>query len=327
MNNQEQQTNSTPAPPVKPVRPVNTDQKAKINKPGEDIMYNIVILGIGLSVICIIGYFFLGWNKDLKINIPINGDTIKKIISYASSKTTATMPIPGTTTTPKPGTAATGTGVIIGTDVNVRTGASMQSKVIDTFGFGENVTVIEVQGEWAKVRRANGVECYVAKKYLGTREDFNRKTGKQIATAPNIPSGAKMVAYHSSADQEGSYIHSGSLAVDGNVKSCWSEGVKGLGVGENIEIQFNDTYRVNGMNIWIGHQKTRELFYQNARPTAIRVAGSDGSSEVYRLNDTFGGQRVPFKYPITVSKLYLVVEQVARGSTYEDTCIAEVNFF
>ena len=319
MNNQEQQTNSSPVQPVRPVKPVNSNQKANINKPEEDIMYKIVILGIGVSVVCIIGYFLFGWNKDLKINIPIDGDTIKKITTSEPSKTPAS--------TPAAVPAPTRTGVIIGTDVNVRTGASMQSKVIDTFGFGENVAVIDIQGDWARVRRANGVECYVAKKYLGTQEDFDRKTGKQITTAPNIPADAKMVAYHSSADNEKGYIHSAMLAVDGNPNTCWSEGVKGLGIGENIEIQFNSAYRVNGMNIWIGHQKTRDLFYQNARPVAIRVLGSDGSSEVYRLSDTMGGQRVPFKYPITVNKLKLVVVQVARGSTYEDTCIAEVNFF
>ena len=134
-------------------------------------------------------------------------------------------------------------------------------------------------------------------------------------------------AYHSSADQEGNYVHSAKLAVDGNTSTCWSEGVKGLGIGENIEIHFNGNYKVNGMNIWIGHQKSQNLFYQNARPIALRVIGSDGSSEVYNLRDTFGGQRVNFKQPITVNKVKLVVERVAPGNKYEDTCIAEVNFF
>ena len=134
-------------------------------------------------------------------------------------------------------------------------------------------------------------------------------------------------AYHSSADQEGNYLHSAKLAVDGNTSTCWSEGVRGLGIGENIEIHFNGNYKVNGMNIWIGHQKSQNLFYQNARPIALRVIGSDGSSEVYNLRDTFGGQRVAFKQPITVNKVKLVVERVAPGNKYEDTCIAEVNFF
>ena len=183
-----------------------------------------------------------------------------------------------------------------------------------------------------------------------TDKDANAKTekdaknageNKQDSNTNNANAGAKNAdnaaaanvpiviagAYHSSADQEGSYVHSAKLAVDGNPSSCWSEGVKGLGIDENIEIHFNATCKVSGMNIWIGHQKSEALFYQNARPVALRVVGSDGSSEVYKLKDTFGSQRVEFKQPITVNKIKLVVQEVARGSKYEDTSIAEVNFF
>ena len=151
---------------------------------------------------------------------------------------------------------------------------------------------------------------------------------KQSATANNS-NGPIVIAgaYHSSADQEGNYVHSAKLAVDGNASTCWSEGVKGVGIGENIEIHFNGNYKVSGMDIWIGHQKSEALFYQNARPVVLRIVGSDGSEEVYNLNDTFGSQRVIFKNPITVNKIKLVVERVAMGSKYEDTCIAEVKFF
>ena len=103
--------------------------------------------------------------------------------------------------------------------------------------------------------------------------------------------------------------------------------MQGLGIGENIAIHFNGTYKVSGMNIWIGHQKTEDLFYKNARPIAVRVIGSDGSNEVYNLNDMFGVQRVNFKNPINASNIKIVVEKVAPGNKYEDTCIAEVKFF
>ena len=215
---------------------------------------------------------------------------------------------------------------VIGTDVNVRTNASMQADVVGTYALGEKVLVLAELGEWVKVKRSNGMECFISKKFLGTQEDLNRRMGKQT-TAPNIPAGAVVNAYHSSADQEGSYVHSGRLAVDGNTNTCWSEGVKGLGIGQNIEIHFNGKYRVNGMNIWIGHQKSQQLFYQNARPTAVRIVGSDGSNEVYYLNDTFGMQRVNFRYPITVNIVKVVIERVAPGNKYEDTCIAEISFF
>ena len=148
-----------------------------------------------------------------------------------------------------------------------------------------------------------------------------------VQQAQPIRPGTVAKAYHSSADKEGSYVHSAALAVDGNPASCWSEGVPGLGIGENIVFHFNGTYKVCGMNIWIGHQKSQSLFYQNARPTSVRIEGSDGSSEVYSLKDTFGAQRVDFKKPIDTNLIKIVVEQVVPGNKYQDTCIAEVSFF
>lgn len=150
------------------------------------------------------------------------------------------------------------------------------------------------------------------------------------SSAPAVPpvsTSAITNAYHSSADQEGNYLHSALLTVDGNPSTCWSEGVPGLGIGENIVIHFNGTYKVSGMNIWIGHQKSEALFYQNARPRSVRVMGSDGSSEVYFLSDSFGMQRVNFRRPINTSLVKIIVDQVMPGNKYEDTCIAEVSFF
>lgn len=146
-------------------------------------------------------------------------------------------------------------------------------------------------------------------------------------TFPQITSNAIVNASHSSADHEGNYIHSASLAIDGNIQSCWSEGAPEWGLGEFITIYFDGTYKVSGMNIWTGHQKSLELFRQNGRPVAVRVIGSDGSNEQYYLEDRFGMQRVIFRYPINVQNVRITVEGISPGSKYKDTCIAEVNFF
>lgn len=150
---------------------------------------------------------------------------------------------------------------------------------------------------------------------------------QQAPVVPKISNNAIIGASHSSADQEGSYIHSASLAVDGNTASCWSEGVPGLGIGESITVNFNGTYEVNGMLIWPGHQKTDALFYQNARPTVIKVVGSNGYSERCYIADRFGIQRINFNRPMNVSSIQLIVEQAKPGTKYADTCIAEVEFF
>ena len=154
----------------------------------------------------------------------------------------------------------------------------------------------------------------------------NQNTNAQ-PTYPVISSNAIAGSSHSSADAEGSYVHSAALTIDNNTASCWSEGVPGLGIGENIVIHFNNIYRVTGMKIWIGHQKSQDLFYKNARPSAIRVIGSDGSNQLYNLQDIFGPQEINFAQPINVNGIKLIIEKAKPGTTYEDTCISEVLFY
>ncbi len=144
---------------------------------------------------------------------------------------------------------------------------------------------------------------------------------------PVITPNAIIGSNHSSADVEGSYVHSAGLTIDNNTSSCWSEGAPGLGIGENIVIHFNNTYKVNGMKIWIGHQKSQDLFYKNARPSAIRIMGSDGSDYLYNLQDVFGPQDVNFVRPINVNRIKLIIEKAKPGTTYEDTCISELLFY
>ena len=151
---------------------------------------------------------------------------------------------------------------------------------------------------------------------------------KNSSEVPPVSRRSIAGASHSSADVEGNgYIHSAFLALDRDIKTCWAEGITGHGIGESITINFNETCKVSGMNIWTGHQKTEDLFYKNNRPTKIRIVGSDGSNEVYNLNDAMGKQSVSFKRPISVNNIKIVIEEVAKGNKYQDTCIAEVEFF
>lgn len=153
---------------------------------------------------------------------------------------------------------------------------------------------------------------------------------KQQTVKPTIPrfyDGAISEAYHSSADVEGSYVHSAQKAIDGNIASCWAEGVAGLGVGENIVIRFNGIYELNGMYFWSGHQKTEALYYKNARPTAVRVVASDGYNQIHRIRNIMGMQTINFYRPVYTDEVKIVLESCDSGTTYADTCIAEVNFF
>ena len=156
------------------------------------------------------------------------------------------------------------------------------------------------------------------------------EAGNNAASAssvPDITAGAIASAIHSSADNEDGFVHSATMAIDGDTKTCWVEGVKGYGFGEWIQINFRGTYKVSGFNIWPGHQKSISLFGRNATPIGLRVLGSDGSDNVYTFDAAMGMQHVVFRKPIYVNNIKFVIDKVVPGKMYEDTCISEISFF
>ncbi|MBR1590305.1 MAG: SH3 domain-containing protein [Acidaminococcaceae bacterium] len=97
------------------------------------------------------------------------------------------------------------TGFIIGTDVNAREKASTDSGIVGTYDLGEKVTILADEGEWARVKRANGQECYVFKKFLGTQEDLDKRQAKY-----NIKDGPYAVYLNGNPDYVLLYGHMGT---------------------------------------------------------------------------------------------------------------------
>ena len=76
------------------------------------------------------------------------------------------------------------TGFIVGVNVNAREKASTDSAIVGTFSLGEKVAILADETEWAKVKRADGKECYVFKKFLGDQAALDKRQAKY-----NIKSG------------------------------------------------------------------------------------------------------------------------------------------
>lgn len=115
-------------------------------------------------------------------------------------------------------------------------------------------------------------------------------------------------------------------ASDGDIKTCWAEGVPGYGIKECIFYQFADMYTIHGFNIWNGYQKSEDLYYKNSRPLALRVSAV-GYEETHYLKDTMGMQRIDLKRPVKMREVQIFIEDVAKGSKYDDTCISEISFY
>lgn len=205
-------------------------------------------------------------------------------------------------------------------------------KVVDEGVFTEFGNVKQMRAA-KRIKEDNFKRAYPKDYFANGTSVTQANTGTSSAVSSNnmtvqpITDNAINGTNQSSFDNEDGYHHDASKAIDGDIKSCWAEGVQGLGIGEFIQVNFNGTYKVSGLNIWAGHQKSQDLYYKNARPVAIRVIGSNGSNAVYPLEDRMGMQRVNFISPINVSNIKIVVEKVAPGNKYEDTCIGEISFF
>ena len=132
--------------------------------------------------------------------------------------------------------------------------------------------------------------------------------------------------YHSSALTDGSYIYSAQNLVDGNISSCWSEGVYSFGIGESIVINFDKSYKIHGINIWNGYQKSSELFYKNSRPSSIRII-TDLWYWDFHLEDRMGMQTFNFGIFDSTRSVKIVINDIYRGTKYTDTCISEISFF
>lgn len=121
--------------------------------------------------------------------------------------------------------------------------------------------------------------------------------------------------------------HTADRAIDGDLSAAWVEGAPGDGIGESITFTFDGVYRVSGMHIHAGYQKSAELYQRNARPAVLTVTFSDGGEQTVTLQDVNGVQDVSFDAPAETESVTLTIASVYPGSKFEDTVISEVAFY
>lgn len=97
------------------------------------------------------------------------------------------------------------TGFIVGTDVNAREKASTDSAIVGTFALGEKVVILADEPEWAKVKRSDGKECYVFKKFLGDQAALDQRQAKY-----NVKDGPYPVYLNRNPDYVLLYGHMGT---------------------------------------------------------------------------------------------------------------------
>jgi len=131
--------------------------------------------------------------------------------------------------------------------------------------------------------------------------------------------------------------YAASNAHDFRLDTAWVEGRKDYGIGEGITFTFeaksigHDNYTVRGFRIANGYVKSRELWADNSRIKTLKLYADNKPFAVVKLSDVYGFQAVNFpdvklsRKKSTAIKLEIV--EVYPGRKFQDTSIAEINFF
>ena len=134
---------------------------------------------------------------------------------------------------------------------------------------------------------------------------------------------------------ERTVTHSAGHICDGDAATAWVEGADGVGAGQCVSFSFNNVYRISGLRIRGGYQKSQDTYEKNTRPASITLyfyMGDDyesgGEPVSIALEDVNGEQSFAFSEPVIADRvdLYLTDSNYA-GTKYEDNCISEVEFY
>jgi hypothetical protein len=107
--------------------------------------------------------------------------------------------------------------------------------------------------------------------------------------------------------------------------TAWSEGVKGAGVGEWLELTPAVPKSLIAIELDPGMTKTEELFKANARPKKVLVELNGEKRFSVAIPDLKEVLRIPIvDYTKAVKKIRLTMEEVWPGTKFEDLCISGI---
>ncbi|MGI6116767.1 MAG: NADase-type glycan-binding domain-containing protein [Bilifractor sp.] len=122
---------------------------------------------------------------------------------------------------------------------------------------------------------------------------------------------------------DGSDAYAASSAVDGIDSTSWQEGEEGNGIGSMITLNFDREYSVRYVLLKLGNWRSDKAYQQNNRPQSLTLILGNESVQV-----TFPDEKkeycVTLSKDVKVSSLTLQIDSVYEGSSYDDTCISEI---
>lgn len=113
-----------------------------------------------------------------------------------------------------------------------------------------------------------------------------------------------------------------NLGQSRSADAAWCEGVSGDGLGETFALFFDEARPIRTLIFYGGHQRTATTFSNNGRPRDVEVTIRDGSTFVYRLDDSRGEQLLRLPRWVETDAIYVRINSVYPGARYSDTCVS-----
>ncbi|NPV02994.1 MAG: hypothetical protein HPY53_16595 [Brevinematales bacterium] len=180
-------------------------------------------------------------------------------------------------------------------------------------------------------------------------EEYNDPQTEEIHLGELIPAFAyKSFASSSTLKAQGANSYTVKNLIDGDLRTCWSEGVKGYGVGEWVEFEFHEDTTIDVIAIANGYLKNEYILEKNSSVWAldIYITTYDGDKHhetlyfdrpefwqtsveteeevmhvcrLFWIPEGFGGT--------SIKSIRFQIADVYHGTKYDDTCISEIFFY
>ncbi len=114
--------------------------------------------------------------------------------------------------------------------------------------------------------------------------------------------------------------------IDGDIATSWQEGEDGAGEGITFTAGFEGETKVDYIVIYNGNQKSEKLYADNNRICLLCIIVNGQPANV-ELADTMDPQIIRLEGADMVTEIKFEIISVYGGNKYNDTCVAEVQFF
>lgn len=107
----------------------------------------------------------------------------------------------------------------------------------------------------------------------------------------------------------------------------WQEGVDGPGIGQYVAYTLKQTYEIEAMSFRLGNWKTDRYFWGNNRPKTLEIIADSNSWTITFPDEYMTEYVVTFSQPIKATNLKFTINDVYKGSQWDDTVITEISLW